>query len=345
MFSTKKTTFLMLALVCLLMFSCGCEEKTKPDSAISKPEPVKAKPHVIEVKAARSPALALNFADKAVGTYKATVESSKGVDFEGEVLAKSTFKGGKTGSNVEIVFSSEVVGVDEQGNAVLKITVKSVKYKAVVKDNPVVDFDSSRAKDKISPLFGLVGKSYTVKMATNGKMLSVVDAVGIREAVKGGSSTHKAAQALVGDKAIAQRHGSVILPADGKMAADATWKKVESFDFGLMGAQSYEKVYTVNSAEKSQVRISMNGLPSSEMAEEIHKEQQTSDFSKMFDNVETYEGKLVFDSVKGKVKSYTEKLDAQWIAVDPAANAGNTKGAPAALRMSVVKGFSIEKVN
>ena len=68
-------------------------------------------------------------------------------------------------------------------------------------------------------------------------------------------------------------------------------------------------------------------------------------FSKMFDNNESYEGKLVFDSAAGKIKSYSEKLDASWLAVDPAAGKANPNGVPAALTMSVVKGFSIEKVN
>jgi len=366
MFSTKKNNFLMLAFVCLLVFSCGCGEKSKPDSAISKSQPAKAAPADVKpakplptkkadvtpaktkpckAKAAKVPALTLNFAERAVDVYKVTLESSKGVEFEGEVPPKSSFKGGKTGSDIEIVFSSEVVSVDQQGNAVQKITVNSVEYTAVVKNNPVVDFDSSRDKDKVNPLFGLIGKSYTIKMATNGKMLGVVSANEIRQAVKGGSSTHKAAQSLVSDKVIAQRHGSVILPVEEKVTADTTWKELESFDFGLMGTQSYEKVYTVNSAENAQVRASMEGLPSSEMAEEIHKEQQTSNFSKMFDNTESYEGKFVFDSVAGKIKSYSEKLDAHWLAVDPAANKKDAKGSPAALRMSVVKGFSIEKVN
>ena len=377
MFSTKKTNFLMLALVCFLVFSMGCEEKTKPGSAISKPEPAKAAPaevksveplavekadaKPVEVKPAdvkpvdvesckaegvKVPALVLNFADKALDVYKVTTEYSKGVAFEGEVSDKSSFRGGKTGSDIEIVFSSEVVSVDPQGNAVEKIAINSVKYKAFVKDNPVVDFDSSREKDKVSPLFGLIGKSYTIKMAANGKMLSVFDANEIRQAVAGGSSTHKAAQSLVSDEIIAQRHGSVILPGDEKVAADTTWKELESFDFGLMGTQTYEKVYKVDSADDAKsLTVSMNGLPSSEKAEEIHKEQKTSDFSKMFDNNESYAGKLVFDSAAGKVKSYSEKLDASWLAVDPAAGKADPNGVPAALTMSVVKGFSIEKVN
>ena len=366
MFSMGKINFLMLTLVCLLVFSCGCEEKTKPDSAISKSQPAKAAPadakpakkadvkpapvkpvkaECSKAKSAKAPALKLNFADKAVDVYKVTTESSKGVSFEGEMPAKSSFKGGKTGSNIEIVFSSQVVTVDDKGNAIQKITIKSAKYKAVVKDNAVIDFDSSTEKNKISPLFGLIGKSYTVKMAPNGKMLSVVDANQIRDAVKGGSSTHKAAQAIVSDDAIAQRHGTVILPDDEKVQADTTWKELESFNFGLMGTQTYEKVYKVNNAQKPQVKVSMEAVPSSEMAEEIHKEQQTSNFSRMFDNTESYTGKLVFDSDAGKIKSYSEKLDAHWLAVDPAAGKPNAKAAPAALKMSVVKGFSIVKVD
>ncbi|HPS55001.1 MAG TPA: hypothetical protein PLP05_05340, partial [Sedimentisphaerales bacterium] len=144
----------------------------------------------------------------------------------------------------------------------------------------------------------------------------------------------------------AQRHGGVVLPDDGKIASDTTWKRLESFDFGLMGAQSYEKIYKVESAKDAKdVAVTMKALPSSEMAEEIHKGQQTSDFSKMFDSTELYDGKLVFDSVAGKVKSYTEKLAASWVAVDPSAGKEESKAAPASLKMDVVRGFSIEKVN
>ena len=334
MFLTRKTNFLMLTLICLLVFNCGCEEKSKPGSAISKS------------KVAKVPTLSLNFEDKAVDVYKVTVESSKGVEFEGEVSEKSSFKGGRAASTIEMVFSSEVVSVGERGNAVEKITIKGIKYIATVKDNAVIDFDSSREKDKVSPLFGLIGKSYTIQMASNGKMAGVVDANDAREAVKGGSSTHKAAQSLVSDEVIAQRHGGVILPDDGEVTSDTTWKELESFDFGLMGSQSYEKVYKVESMkDATSLMISMNAIPSSEMAEEIHKDQQTSDFSKMFDSTEFYEGRLVFDSDAGKVKSYSEKLDTSWLAVDPSAGKGDDKDAPTALKMSVIKGYSIEKID
>lgn len=354
MFLVKRTNFLMLILVCLLAFSCGCEEKTKPDSTISKSQPAKsdltdvkpAKTKPCKAEPAKTTALKLNFIDKALDVYKVTTESSKGVTFVGEVPAKSSFQGGKTGSDIEIVFSSEVVSVDDKGNAIQKITIKSAKYKAVVKDNPVIEFDSSKEKDKISPLFGLIEKSYTIKMAANGKMLSVINANEIREAVAGESSTHKAAQAIVADNVIAQRHESIILSDDEKVTVGTTWKELESFDFGLMGTQSYEKVYTVDDTEDAKsLSVSMNAFPSSAMAEEIHKEQRTSDFSKMFDNAESYEGKLVFDSAAGKIISYSERLDASWLAVDPAAGKADANGAPVALKMSVVKGFSIEKVD
>jgi len=46
----------------------------------------------------------------------------------------------------------------------------------------------------------------------------------------------------------------------------------------------------------------------------------------------------------GKVKKYLEKLQSEWIAVEPAVWQGDDKG-PAALKMNVIRLYSLEKID
>ncbi|GAF73196.1 unnamed protein product, partial [marine sediment metagenome] len=126
------------------------------------------------------------------------------------------------------------------------------------------------------------------------------------------------------------------------------WSSVKTFNFGLMGSKSYEKIYTVKEIKDQDKRkvaiVEMNAIPTSEMAEQLHKEQVPAIFSKMFDNIETYTGRLELDLTAGKVKKYVEKLQSEWLAVDPLAGQKDDKE-PAAVRMSATRFYSLEKID
>jgi len=116
-----------------------------------------------------------------------------------------------------------------------------------------------------------------------------------------------------------------------------------------MGSKSYEKIYTVKEIIYQNKRkvaiIEMNAIPSSEMAEQLHKEQAPAIFSKMFDNpVDTYSGRLELDLTAGKVEKYLEELRSEWVAVDPTAGQKADKE-PTAVKMSATRLYSLEKID
>ena len=114
----------------------------------------------------------------------------------------------------------------------------------------------------------------------------------------------------------------------------------------MMGSKAYEKIYTLKEIEDVDNRriavARMEAVPSAEYARELHKEQPASFFANMSDNTETYTGLLKLDVTKGKVEECSENLVTEWLIVDP-----NPKGSeqPAALRMTAVRFYSIEKID
>jgi hypothetical protein len=150
---------------------------------------------------------------------------------------------------------------------------------------------------------------------------------------------------------IKERHTIPALPdaAKNQVREGENWSRTKSFAFGLMGPKSFEKIYTlkqINDANGRKTAVAqMNAIPSSDIPEEMKKEQAlASSFSQMFDNRESYTGQLDFDLTAGKVEKCVEKLDSEWVVVDPAAKPDDDKK-PGALRMGVLRLFSLEKID
>jgi len=311
---------------------------------------------------AKNNAIALKFAPEDSTTYKVTTEADKSVEWEGPAESKPKgFTGGHTGNRIEMTFTQDIKSIDDKGNAAAKITIKGLKYLAKVKDNIVLDFDSSTGKDTSSPFSKLIGQSYTIELTSSGQVSKVIDASDAQAAVSGGSSASKAAATLLSGDAIKELHMIPALPtADkDKFHIGDSWSSIEDFSFDLMGAKSYEKIYTLEKIEDpflaSFMRIlrkdpkdhriavaRMNAVPSAEKAKELYKEQAASFFSQMSDNIETYTGELKLDLTDGKIVEYHEKLQIEWIVLDP-----NPKGdkQPDAIRMTAVRLYSIEKID
>ena len=76
-------------------------------------------------------------------------------------------------------------------------------------------------------------------------------------------------------------------------------------------------------------------------AKELYQEQQTSLFSDMSDNRDTYTGQLKLDLTTGQIEECHEILITEWIIVDP--NPKNIEQ-PDALKMTAVQSYSIEKI-
>jgi hypothetical protein len=292
--------------------------------------------------------LALKFSPQDSTTYRAIVEADRSVTWEGPLPEKPTgFKGGRTGNRIEMTFTQRIQSVDDKGSAIAEIKIEALKYLDIVRDDVVLDFDSSPDKDKDNLLMRLIGQSYTIQVSPAGQVLQVVDANEARAAVAGGSSTHITASALLSPAAIKQRHTIPALPSieKSRLSPGDNWSGTTTFSFDMMGSKSYEKIYTLKEIKEADNRqcaiVEMNAVPSSQMAQELHQEQATNPLEKMFDTNERYSGQLKFDLTAGKVEKCLEELRIEWVIVDPEAKEDKE---PAALRMTATRLYSIEKI-
>jgi len=114
----------------------------------------------------------------------------------------------------------------------------------------------------------------------------------------------------------------------------------------MMGSKAYEKIYTlkeIKNVNNRRIAIArMEAVPSAEYAKELHKEQSPAFFANMSDNIETYTGELKLDLTEGKVEEYRENLTTEWLIVDPNPKENEQ---PAALKMTAVRSYSIEKID
>jgi hypothetical protein len=116
-----------------------------------------------------------------------------------------------------------------------------------------------------------------------------------------------------------------------------------------MGSKTYQRIYTLKEIKKTDDKetavVQMDAIPSSGMAEDLHKEQSTGLFSKMFDTTETYTGSLQLDLTDGKVKEADEKLKVEWVAAEVPTEQNQENKEPVVLRMGVVRNWRIEKID
>jgi len=358
MTSGENFSWLASIACCLLLLFAGCappsEEAVEPTVAReAEPEvELKAEPEkqIPKAEAPEAVPLALRFTEQDLTTYRVSILSERSVKFEGPLPEKNAFKGGRASSRLEMTFTQRRQSADDKGGIIADITIKGLKFLGVVKDDVVEDFDSSRAKDQNSPLAKLIGQTYTLEIAPTGEVTEIIDVQQIQAAVMGSSSAHRTALGLLKPDIIKERHGMMLLPdADkNRLRTNDKWSRTRVFSFGMMGAKSYERVYTLKGIEDRDGQqiavVEMNAIPSSEMAEELYKEQAASALSKMFDNTETYAGRLELDLTAGKIERYLEKLQSQWITVEPFTGQQSDRE-PAALKMGVIRLYSLEKID
>jgi len=334
--------------LCVLLVTVGCTRPAE-EPAQTKVEPPKTTPAEAEPEEQKPTVkLVLKLIEGDSTTYRITTEIDKSVLWESPHPTKPKgFTGGHTGNRVEITFTQLIQSTDDKGNAVAKITIEELKCTAKVKNNIVLDFDSSREQDRQNSLNKLIGQSYTIEITSSGQVLKVIDANDARAAAASDSSGKTAAN-LLSDKAIIERHTIPALPASDKnqLQAGENWSIIKSFSFDMMGSKSYEKVYTLEEIRDVGGRriafAKMQAVPSTERAKEIHKQQAQSFFANMSDNTETYTGELKLDLTGGKVEECRENLTTEWFIVDPNPKENEQ---PAALRMTAVRIYRIGKID
>jgi hypothetical protein len=346
---SKILDFAAAIVLCSLLLTAGCTKHAE-EPAQTKVKPLKTSPAKVESKEQQQAVkLALKFVPDDSTTYKVTTEADNSIIWEGTGSDKPKgFTGGHTGRKSEITFTQQIQSTDDKGNAVAKITIKQLKYLVTVKNDITMDFDSSRQQDRQNPLSKLIGQSYTIEITASGEVSKLIDANDAQAAVKDNSSAKKFADNLLSLRAIRERHTIPALPATDKnqLSIGEDWSSIKSFSFTMMGSKAYEKIYTlkeIKDADNRRIAIArMEAVPSAEKAKEMHKEQSASFFANMSDNKETYTGELKLDLTAGKVEECSENLTTEWVIVDP-----NPKGGqqPAALIMTAVRSYSIEKID
>ena len=317
------TDYLAAPVICLLVLVAGCADR-----------------------------FALKFAPEDITTYRVITERERSIEFEGAISEDKTFEGGRTGSKIEITFTQQIQDVDDKGNAVALITINELKHLAKEKDVVKADFDSSREKDRHSPLARLIGQSYKIKISPAGEVVGVVDIQEARAAVMGRAPANKTALALLNPEVIKVRHTILTLPPAGRNEAGKgdTWNSVKNFDLGLMGLETYERIYTLKEVKNIGGHrigtVTMNAIPSSEMAEQLHKEGRPASFPDIFGGTKTYTytGELNLDLTTGKVERCFEKLQVERVIIDPSAKPGDDKE-PDVMKMGVIRLYSLERID
>ncbi|MHC4213584.1 MAG: hypothetical protein ACYSWP_09460 [Planctomycetota bacterium] len=323
---------LVVACLCLSVLAGGCGPKPIPKDIES---PV---------------TLALSFKPGQSGNYKLVTERKKTVEFEGTLATSDQLTGGSTGDSLEMTFSQRVESIDEGGNATLGITIKSLKFKSIEKNNVRLDFDSGRKKDKASPLAKLIGKGYKIRLSPEGAVLAVLDTKDALGAVKGNSAGHQVGTTLLKSDVVKIRHGITALPKADKnqLSVGEDWSSVKNMTFGLMGNRSFERVYVLKEIKEIDGNkvgvIEMNAIPTSKGPGGSNIDEATESISKMFDNIDIYNGSLELDLSGGTVKKFTESLTSEWIIVDPAAQADSEKE-PDSLKMIATRTHKLERID
>jgi hypothetical protein len=336
----KTCAFISITIICIILIALGCAEQAK-DSIQTEVKSQEKKPAV-------QPALKPAPVERI--TYKVTTDRERGVIWEGPLRNKpKSFVGGHSGNKIEMTFTRQTESVDAEGSTVVKITIKKLKYLAKIRDKIALDFDSSREKDQDNTLFKLIGQSYTIELTASGEVSKIIDVNDARTAVGGSSISSARAAQLLSTQAITEQHSIPSLPAvkNGQLIPGKTWSDIKTFSFGPMGAKSFERIYEIKEISDTDGRriavAQMNAVPSAAKAKELYKEQSTGVFSSMFDNTETYTGRLTLDLTSGQIEKYTEEFRSDWVAVDPLATKQEKE--PDMLRMSAVRIHSIERID
>ena len=332
MMAVMKRYYVFLVLACFFVSFSGCGPKDE---------------QIVDVDQAESVVLKENFKVGDVATYRVITEEEQSLEYEGFEPGDVELSNKKDLDRVEMVFERKVESVTEDGNAVAMITVKELKYQAVRKNNVLLDFDSTRKADAVIPMNNLIGLSYKITLNTSGQVSGEIDSMAAIRAVRGTSPAHKATLALLRPKAIKDRHSLAGLAELDKVQVSQgdSWSNEKVVNFPIIGKKSYERVYSLKAISEKDTQkfaeIKMEAIPSAE-SEGGADQAVMSMFLKKLDKVGAYEGQIKFDVNAGKVVFYTEKLDSEWVMVDPNPKEGKE---PAMVKMGAVRFHSIEKLD
>jgi len=273
--------------------------------------------------------LALKFAVGDRTEYRLTDESTKDFKFEQPSLGKVRSEPRSTTTQLEFV--QEIESADENGGVAV-ITLKGLKYFSEDKGEIKFDFDSSREADKKQPLGKLIGKSYKIKLASDGSV-RVLDANKIRSSLTGAGQDYRVAKALLSDESIQKRHENLFLPdADNSLLREGdSWSRTKAAQQRLMVPKTFEKTYTLKSVTEQDGRrtavVQMNAAETATPPGSVSKiAGGIGLFANMFDTEEDYTGEMLLDLDSGRVAKYYERFVTKYVAAEASAKQKPDKG-------------------
>ncbi|MCU0913509.1 MAG: DUF6263 family protein [Planctomycetes bacterium] len=322
-------------------------EETPHSAATSAVAPeVRPEPPAPAVSEPSGPAveLMLKFVSGRTATYRVTTEFYKSIEWKGAPAAKpAQFTNGRTGNHLELTFAQRVERVQDDGGAVLEITMRRLKHVIESVNKVVFDFDSARPQDANNPLAALIGARYQVKMSAQGQVLEISNVEPIRQAMQGALPGHQVARKLLLDSEIRSRHEIAALSAvkDRAVSPGQTWSSLKTFSFDDLGTKTYERVYTLGPVPSGggPAVVAMKAIPSVAQAEGADIPHVANPLAKMSDNADSYTGRLVLDLDRGQVREYSEQMQNEWIIADPTSGRN-----PAAIRMAAGRMQRLELV-
>lgn len=293
--------------------------------------------------------LSLKFSSDDTDTYKVVSQTIKDYRFEQPSLTPPKLDEQQSGTTVDVTFDQTIQSVSGDGSAVAKITIKEVSYIVKDKNDVKFDFDSTRSADKKKGFAKVIGQSYKIRILPDGSV-EIIDAKAARAAV-GAGYEGQVAKAFFSDDRIKSRHEILALPDTGSstLKKKATWSRIVASPKGMLAEKSFEKVYTLTGIEGPKgdkvATVEMTASESAEPAEGASKKAGGMGiFANMFDTEEVYTGKLTIALGTGKVKEYSEKLVATYLAAEESSEAGSDKG-PDTLTMSFTYAVSAELID
>ncbi|MHC4215156.1 MAG: hypothetical protein ACYSWP_17485 [Planctomycetota bacterium] len=322
--SRKILITLLIGSVCLSLFT-GCQPETQLSSeVVTKPVPPQD--------------LALKFTPGETTTYRVSTKIIQDYKFERPALAKIDQKQNR--SSIMLEFDQKIESIDKTGKAIANVTIKALRYRTKNKEGAKFKFDSNNKADRTMPLAKLIGKSYKIRLLSSGGV-EVLDTKDARKTVTTGDDA-KVAQKILNTRNVQKRHEILALPdtPDSKK-----WSRFEASHPLLLAKKTFEKVYALEKVQGNDAIVVMSAVPSSKSAGTGPKEaSQMEALSNIFDTDEIYTGRMVLDLQTGKVKSYTEKLVANYIAMDPPKEDESDKG-PDTLTMGLTTEINVVKLD
>jgi hypothetical protein len=357
---SKVFRLLIVLTVILGVLGAGCEQKQQAGPAIqagqATPTPSKgtqvqvekaeaAKPKTASVKIALMPAVGQE------GTYKIANQMKRIIKWEGAIPSKDLSEESFSDDKMEMVFTRRIESKDTNGDAIARVTIDRLKYTSVVKNQNVLDFDSSTPADANNPLAALIGQSYTIAVEPNNFVSSITNLPRVNILMKGITTADSIGKSILSDDAIRGIHSALQLPPPGheNLLPGDKWSQIKTFGFGMMGIKSYEKIYTLKDVQDINGRkiavITMNAIPSSEVEPKFSQQQARGFSPSMFDTNEVFTGQGELDLTDGCIKNYSENLKTSWIAAIPSAvSQASDANQPTVLKMTAVYSYKLEKV-